>query len=259
MIRALILAAGQGTRLEHLVNDKPKALVELLGKSLLDRQVGVLNSANVTDIHIVAGYHAQKIQKLGFNCSINPNFASSNMVTSLFCALPFMKQTGDLIISYGDIIYQLENLEKVIDSDADISIMVDKGWRQYWELRFNDPLTDAESLILNDDNNIMQLGKKTQIYSDIQGQYTGLIKIRSNKVEEFIDFYKQLDRQKTYDGKSFDNMYMTSFLQSLIDAKWKVQAVNVNHGWLEVDTVSDLELYEKLAKENKLNVYCKLS
>ena len=160
MIRALILAAGQGTRLEHLVNDKPKALVELLGKSLLDRQVGVLNSANVTDIHIVAGYHAQKIQKLGFNCSINPNFASSNMVTSLFCALPFMKQTGDLIISYGDIIYQLENLEKVIDSDADISIMVDKGWRQYWELRFNDPLTDAESLILNDDNNIMQLGKK---------------------------------------------------------------------------------------------------
>jgi len=259
MIRALILAAGQGTRLEHFVNDRPKALVELLGKSLLDRQVGVLNCANVTDIHIVAGYHAQKIQKLGFNCSINPNFASSNMVTSLFCALPFMKQTGDLIISYGDIVYQLENLEKVIDSDADISIMVDKGWRQYWELRFNDPLTDAESLILNNDNNIMQLGKKTQTYSDIQGQYTGLIKIRSNKVEEFIDFYKQLDRQKIYDGKSFDNMYMTSFLQSLIDAKWKVQAVNVNHGWLEVDTVSDLELYEKLAKENKLNAYCKLS
>ena len=165
----------------------------------------------------------------------------------------------DLIISYGDIVYQLENLEKVIASDADISIMVDKGWRQYWELRFNDPLTDAESLILNNDNNIMQLGKKTQTYSDIQGQYTGLIKIRSNKVEEFIDFYKQLDRQKIYDGKSFDNMYMTSFLQSLIDAKWKVQAVNVNHGWLEVDTVSDLELYEKLAKENKLNAYCKLS
>ena len=106
---------------------------------------------------------------------------------------------------------------------------------------------------------LCNLVKKTQIYSDIQGQYTGLIKIRSNKVEEFIDFYKQLDRQKTYDGKSFDNMYMTSFLQSLIDAKWKVQAVNVNHGWLEVDTVSDLELYEKLAKENKLNVYCKLS
>ena len=259
MTRALILAAGQGTRLEHLVNKKPKALVELLGKSLLDRQVGILNSANVTDIHIVAGYHAQKIQKLGFHCSINPNYANSNMVTSLFCALPFIKKTGDLIISYGDIVYQVENLQQVIDSDAEISIMIDKGWRQYWQLRFTDPLTDAESLILNDDNTIAQLGKKTQNYTDIQGQYTGLIKVRSDKIEEFIDFYKYLDRKKTYDGKNFDNMYMTSFLQSLIDAKWKVQAVNVNHGWLEVDTVSDLDLYENLAKNNKLNTYCELN
>ena len=52
---------------------------------------------------------------------------------------------------------------------------------------------------------------------------------------------------------------MTSFLQLLIDARWQVQAVCVNHGWLEVDSVSDLELYENLARDNKLNAYCKLS
>ena len=51
--------------------------------------------------------------------------------------------------------------QQIIDSDAEISIMIDKGWRQYWQLRFTDPLTDAESLILNDDNTIAQLGKKT--------------------------------------------------------------------------------------------------
>ena len=181
------------------------------------------------------------------------------MVTSLFCAFPFIKQVGDLIISYGDIVYQIDNLQQVIDSDAEISIMIDKGWRQYWQLRFTDPLTDAESLILNDDNTIAQLGKKTQTYTDIQGQYTGLIKVRSDKIEEFIAFYQQLDRKKIYDGQDFDNMYMTSFLQLLIDARWQVQAVCVNHGWLEVDSVSDLELYENLARDNKLNAYCKLS
>mgnify|MGYP001181573715 FL=1 len=259
MMRALILAAGQGTRLQPLVNNKPKALVGLLGTSLLDRQVSVLNAANVTDIHVVVGYHAQQIQQLGFSCSVNPHYASSNMVTSLFCAFPFIKQVGDLIISYGDIVYELDNLQQVIDSDAEISIMIDKGWRQYWQLRFTDPLTDAESLILNDDNTIAQLGKKTQTYTDIQGQYTGLIKVRSDKIEEFIAFYQQLDRKKIYDGQDFDNMYMTSFLQLLIDAKWQVQAVCVNHGWLEVDSVSDIELYEHLARDNKLNTFCKLS
>ena len=259
MTRALILAAGQGTRLQPLTNNKPKALVELLGTSLLDRQVSVLNSANVTDIQVVAGYQAKKIQKLGFNCAINSDYASSNMVTSLFCALPFIKKSGDLIISYGDIVYQMNNLKQVIDDESPISIMVDKGWREYWQLRFTDPLSDAESLILNVDNTIAQLGKKTQTYLDIQGQYTGLIKVRSDKIEELISFYEQLDRNKKYDGQDFNNMYMTSFLQLLIDANWQAQAVCVNNGWLEVDSVSDLELYENLARVNKLNDYCKLS
>jgi len=259
MTRALILAAGQGTRLQPLTNNKPKALVDLLGISLLDRQVSVLNAANVTDIEVVAGYQAAKIQNLGFNCTVNQNYASCNMVASLFCALSFIKKPGDLIISYGDIVYEISNLKQVIENDAPISIMVDKGWREYWQIRFSDPLTDAESLILNKDNTISQLGKKTQSYSDIQGQYTGLIKVRSDKIEEFISFYQQLDRNKMYDGQDFKNMYMTSFLQLLIDNYWQADAVCVDHGWLEVDSVSDLELYENLAKDNKLNYYCKLN
>jgi len=259
MTRAIILAAGQGSRLQPLTNNKPKALVDLLGTSLLDRQVNILNSANVTNIEVVAGYHAKKIQKLGYSCSINPQYASCNMVTSLFCALPFIKKAGDLIISYGDIVYQKNNLQKVINSDAPISVMVDKGWRKYWELRFIDPLSDAESLILNHDNTIAQLGKKTENYADIQGQYTGLIKVRSDKISEFISFYHKLDKTRTYDGQDFNNMYMTSFLQLLIDAKWQVQAVCVDHGWLEVDSVDDLELYENLAMKNKLDSFCKLS
>jgi len=52
---------------------------------------------------------------------------------------------------------------------------------------------------------------------------------------------------------------MTSFLQLLIDAKWQVQAVCVDHGWLEVDSVDDLELYENLAMKNELDSFCKLS
>lgn len=258
MTRAVILAAGQGTRLKPLTHDKPKTLVNLLGKSLLLRQVSVLQTANIKNIHVVTGYHAEKIKKLGFNCSYNENYSSSNMVTSLFCASAFLQESGDLIISYGDIIFQLDNLQKLLASEAEISVMIDRNWKNYWELRFKDPLSDAESLILNPDQTIKQLGKKVRDYSHIQGQYTGLLKIRGDMLGHLLDFYAQLDRYQVYDHLDFDNMYMTTFLQLLIDAQWNVEAVVVDNGWLEVDSVNDLKLYERLAKTNQLTSLCQL-
>ncbi|MCP4988610.1 MAG: hypothetical protein GY928_21925 [Colwellia sp.] len=100
------------------------------------------------------------------------------------------------------------------------------------------------------DNNgyVTELGKKPDSYERIQGQYTGLIKIRDHELANFIRFYQQLDRHAYFDGKDFDNMYMTSFLQALIDAEWQAKAALVNNGWLEIDSVADLEQYELLAK-----------
>ncbi len=53
-------------------------------------------------------------------------------------------------------------------------------------------------------------------------------------------------------------MYLTSLLQLLIDAGWPVRGVRVHGGWLEVDTVSDLNLYERLARTDDLAVFCEL-
>ena len=75
-------------------------------------------------------------------------------------------------------------------------------------------------------------------------------KILSNK--DLIKFYQSLDRSATYDGKDFFNMYMTSFLQLLIDNGWKIRGVPVENGWLEVDSVEDLSLYESMGKKGTL-------
>ena len=53
-------------------------------------------------------------------------------------------------------------------------------------------------------------------------------------------------------------MYMTNLLQLLINSGWKITPAHVNHGWLEVDTVEDLNLYQKLSAEGKLDALCKL-
>lgn len=259
MTKALILAAGQGTRLRPITDDKPKCLTPLAGESLLARQTKVLNQAGINDIIVIGGYRIDQIKSLGYQCKENPAFESTNMVSTLFCAEADMSEDEDLLICYGDIIYQKNNLDTLLMNEADIALMIDKDWRQLWELRLEDPLDDAETLKLAADGSILELGKKPTSYDEIQGQYTGLIKVKKSRVGDFIRFYHALDQAESYDGQDFNNMYMTSFLQQLIDAQWEVKAAIVSNGWLEIDSVSDLETYQKLEDQGKLKSYCDLS
>lgn len=260
MTKALILAAGQGTRLRPMTNDRPKCLVTLMGISLLERQVSVLNEAGIIDIHVATGYKADQIKQLGFATSINKDFDKTNMVESLFCAMDFIKECKeDLIIGYGDIIYQKENLDLVLKTNDEITLMIDKNWKDLWSARIENPLDDAETLVIDEYGYVQELGKKPQNYEKIHGQYTGLIKIRKDKLIDLIAFYQCLDRGASYDGKDFKNMYMTSFLQLLINSGWKVKAANVENGWLEVDSVDDLVKYERMFKSGNLKKFINLN
>lgn len=254
MTHCLILAAGEGTRLRPFTYDCPKALVPLFGKPLVSHQIDTLNKCGVENIAIATGYKAEKFHPLGYQMFHNKLFASTNMVESLFAARSFLEQADrDLLISYGDIIYKEKNLKSVLATDGDIAVMVDDGWLELWSARNENPLTDAETLKYGESGQIIELGKKPNSLADISGQYTGLIKISSKKISEFVAFYDELDRTLQYDNRTFKQMYMTSFLQLLIDAGWLIMPAHVNHGWLEVDTVDDLELYERLSTEGRLN------
>jgi L-glutamine-phosphate cytidylyltransferase len=260
MRSCLILAAGEGTRLRPFTNDRPKGLVSLLGKPLVTHQISNLNALGIENIAIATGYKAEKFDTLQCQTFHNEFFESTNMVESLFVARSFLEQAqGDVLISYGDIVYEKKNLQVTMNTPGDIVVMVDDGWVDLWSLRNEDPLNDAETLKYGDKGQIIELGKKPESIDDIKGQYTGLVKISHNKIKEFISFYDQLNHSFLYDGRAFKQMYMTSFLQLLIDAGWMVMAANVNHGWLEVDTVEDIQLYERLSAEGKLDVLWKVN
>ena len=84
--------------------------------------------------------------------------------------------------------------------------MIDSKWKDLWSLRLENPLDDAETLKIDDRGYVTELGKKPENYGQIEGQYTGLIKVRSDKLADFIAFYQNINRSSTYDGQSFDNM-----------------------------------------------------
>lgn len=259
MTQSIILAAGEGNRLRPLTNEKPKCLVKFLGQTLLEFQLSTLREAGIHEINIVSGYKAKALKKFNLTNFSNDNYATTNMVESLFCALPYISLNDDLVISYGDIIYQADNLRKVMHANEDIAVMVDSQWLNLWKHRFDNPLSDAESMIVDNEGYIIELGKKTENYHNIQGQYTGLLKIKASKIPALIDFYNSLDQDKIYDGNCFKNMYLTQFLQLLIDNQWKVKSIPVMNGWLEFDSVNDLNLYEKLHKQDDLKNFFSLS
>ncbi len=254
MIHCLILAAGEGKRLRPFTNDQPKGLVSFLGKPLIKYQTDVLKALAIYDIAISTGYKAEKFSQLGFQTYYNPLFDTTNMVESLFSARSFLeKAKGDLLISYGDIIYEKKNLETVLTTEGDVVVMVDSRWHDLWAARNENPLNDAETLKYGKNGQIIELGKKPKSLDEIEGQYTGLIKVKHNKIANLIEFYDQLDRALLYNDRAFQQMYMTSFLQLMIESGWMVVPAKVANGWLEFDTVADLSLYKRLSDEKKLN------
>ncbi|MCO7021394.1 phosphocholine cytidylyltransferase family protein, partial [Vibrio paracholerae] len=135
---------------------------------------------------------------------------------------------------------------------------VDRQWQRLWETRMENPLSDAETLKLTDGNRVSEVGKKPTSLDEIQGQYMGLIKVRGDFVQAFRDFWHALDRTALYDGKDFDNMYMTSLLQQLIDSGVEIRAAFTDNGWIEVDTVDDLEHYEAMYKDGSLDAFVRI-
>ena len=236
--RAIHLAAGQGTRLRPITDDRPKPLVELGGTSLLERNVDTLNAAGVDDQIVVTGYMPERIEELGYKTVHNDIFDETEMVYSLFCAEEQFPDDRDLVISYGDILYDQSVANTLVDCTAPLCVVIDHKWETLWSERFDDPLEDAETLQIDERGCIQEIGSEPAEMSDIEGQYIGLLKVRGDYIDAFTQVYRQLSN-----GGS-EAVEMTHFIQHLIDTGWDVQSVPIEGNWLEVDTTEDLEFYQ---------------
>ncbi len=244
-MKMIILAAGSGTRLRPLTNDRPKCLVTYQGYPLIEYILSAADHCGIDDIVVVGGYRADTLRRYlsdrPVRFYINTEFNNTNMVNTLFCAEPELR--GDIILSYSDIIYSKEILTRMISSSADIAVAVDTAWEDLWRIRMENPLADAETMKIDDRGRIIELGKPASRLSDIQAQYIGLIRLSASAVEPVRRFYRALDTSAAYDGASFNNMYMTTFIQLIIDRLMPVEAVRINGGWLEFDSIQDMDCY----------------
>ncbi len=237
---SIILAAGKGSRLYPLTNNKPKCLVKYKNKSILSHQINILNQVKIKKIYLVSGYKSSKIKIKKIFKKKNLEFRNSNMVYSLFKFNKLFNGKEDIVISYGDIIFKKKVIQKLINENESLSTVIDTGWLSYWKKRFKNPLDDAETMKMNKKFYITDIGKKTKSYNNIQGQYIGLIKIKKEITKDVLKVWN--DKSKSIDKKKIKNMYFTDFLRILIKQNFKLKAVLIKRGWLEFDQPSDLQI-----------------
>lgn len=250
-MKAIILAAGRGSRLKEMTDSAPKCQVPLGGIPMIERQIAAFRQAGISDITLVTGYRGEMLRYEGVRNATNGAWESTNMVVTLFSAEP--EFGDDVIVSYGDIVYETRVLDALIAAPGDISVIVDRQWRPYWEARFDDPLSDAESLRLDEAGRIVDIGQPVSTIGDIQGQYIGLMRFHGAGVETLRDVGGSLGKLKRdwMAKRSLEQAYMTDLIMEIILRGQPVDAVPVDGGWLEIDTQDDYALAQALFSKDR--------
>ena len=246
-MRALILAAGRGSRVGARTQNRPKCLVEIAGRPLLDLQHSALRGAGIDDLAIVRGYRAEDLALPGFTTFDNPRWAETNMVSSLLSADAWLRD-APCIVSYSDIFYPAETVTRLIATDGDIAITYDPDWLSLWSRRFADPMADAESFRRWPDGRLREIGAKGGTATAIEGQYMGLLKFTPPGWRA-IKLYLN-----TRGSAEIDRLDMTSLLNGLLQTGVEIHTVATAAGWGEVDTETDLELYQELVDAGLLRL-----
>ncbi|MCR5260458.1 MAG: phosphocholine cytidylyltransferase family protein [Candidatus Gastranaerophilales bacterium] len=252
-MKAIILAAGRGTRMGKYTENLPKGMLVFENKTLIERQIETLRQAGVSDIAIATGYESQKINYENIKYYHNADWATTNMVETLMCAEEFLDD--DILVAYSDILYTANLVKQCIDSKCDIGVAVDSAWKNLWKLRYGKIDFDLESLTVKD-GLITELGREIETSENLEYRYIGLIKYSKKGMEILKNIYNKRKAENlnwTQSGKEFKKGYMTDILAEIINSGNDVKAIAVKGNWMEFDTEKDYEIISQAKKDGKIS------
>jgi len=246
--RAVIIAAGPGKRVMPLTKAKPKCMLDINGKTLLQRQIEVFKECGIEDIIVIRGYKKNAVNYPGLKYFYNIEYQTNNILESMFCAESEMD--SEFVVTYSDIWFDKSVLEKLLNSKKDISLVVDRDWQSSYEGRYQHPIEEAEKVVIKE-GKIVKIGKGLN-KNEVHGEFIGLAKFTEAGAEILKSIYriaKNLYSDKPFHEASvFKKAYLTDMIQELIDRGFDVHNVDVEGNWMEIDTHED---YQKALKTIK--------
>ncbi|MBT4464524.1 MAG: phosphoenolpyruvate mutase [Rhodospirillaceae bacterium] len=170
--KAILLAASRGHQLADLTAEKPKCMLDVRGKPLLRRLTHSLNDSGITDITVVGGYKHEAVDLANINKVVNDDYETTGEVASLACAQD--RIDGNVVVSYGDILFRNHILDRLMRSDADITVAIDATVRKSDGDFAKCSKPFAEDII--DDAPVL-LEQMTSDADGAQGEWIGLVKM----------------------------------------------------------------------------------
>jgi len=235
MTNAVILSAGQGKRLSPLTDSRPKCLVQIGGRPILEWQIRALADAGVEDIAVVTGYGADAVEAMLKTTSLpadvrtvyNPFFTVADNIGSCWAAKDLIG--SDTLLLNGDTLFEPAIARRVLAKAlAPISVTVDR----------KDSYDADDMKVRRDGDRLMAIGKT--LTDPVDGESIGMIRFRGDGGARFV---RAMDRALR-DAATLKRWYL-----SIIDALAQEGGVGVvsieGLAWSEVDFLRDLPIAER--------------
>ena len=240
-VGAIILAAGASPELGELTDDRPKAMLDIKGRSLLSRQVGALNAAGVKDISVVVGWKKEAVNLP--NLRTYEAEGGGGELASLMKAAPELNRRT--LVLYGDILFDADIVVRLLKAEGDVVLVVDRAETNN---RGNRDLVRTENKV--DGSERFLHGHRTDILTQIgvdlenaNGEWIGVMMLSEDGVAEVKRVYKRVVSkgmdQPFHQAVSLHAAALTDFLQALVDEGLIVRCIDTYKGWMEIDTFED--------------------
>ena len=246
-MNAIIIAAGSGKRISDDVKSIPKSMINVNGKPIINFQIEVLKKSGIKKIFVITGKYHEKFNVNNVEYIHDKEHEKHDILGSLMEGKEFLK--GDVVILYSDIIFEEKIIQQILESNDDISIAIDMDWKKYYKHRSEHPESEAENVLLDSEENIIEIKKNIKNEKMKIGEFLGIMKITNQGSEIFVKKYEDISEKHEgnfHNASSISKAYLTDMLQELIDSKINIEPVFVEGKWCEIDTMQDLKIAEEL-------------
>ena len=252
-VRAVIIAAGSGKSLLPLTEDRPKCMLDIKGRTILERQVDTLRACGVQDIAVVRGYRKEEVTVPGLRYFDNDRYEETGECVSLFAAAPVL--SGRVLFLYSDILFERSVLERLLRAEADCAVVVDRAWVDQRDrlLPLSKPLdlvvteqapaAGLRALTSGGDDTLVTVGARVAP-DRANGEFIGMALFSEGGTQALRhawDEARAAGGGRFHEADSAEHAAFTDLLQELVARGERVHCVDVYKGWLEVDTFEDYQ------------------
>lgn len=236
--KALILAYTRGEEMGELTADRPKAMVKIGGKPLLDHIAEAYRSAGVRDLNVIRGYRGETLDESGFSLFDTSTIDRHSELLAISSALEILE--GNIVISYGDVLFKKFIVTQLLDCEADFAVMIDTDWRNSRNKnRFADYVVcsqESSRASFYEDVTLKRVTSDASDESALHGEWMGFLKLSPRGSQIVRELIVELTKTDELNLEGFD---MAAMMNLLVDRGNEIRVIYTTGNWLDCDSIAD--------------------